>query len=462
MSAAFPIGATGRRILTVATAAVSAAALLAVSPGSAQAQTKARTRPAVSVPASVTAANRSAGAPKQLVGYFTQWGIYSGFLEKNLITTGEIKNLTELDYGFSDIAADGTCTTGDGWADYQRPFAADEAVDGQADATGQALLGNFNQLRELKAEYPKLKIVMSIGGWAWSGQFSALASTAAGREKFVASCIDQYIKGDIPGLPAGAAAGIFDGFAVDWEYPGEPGDGNPYSPQDGADYTALMQEFRDRLSAVSATGAGDRHYLLTANTAGNPVFAAQLQLRQVARVVDWFNVMTFDYHGSWEPSGPTDLSSALYLDPRDPNPAANRFSVAQSVAYYESQGVRPAQISLSIPYYAHEWTGVAPGPNGDGLFQAATAGGGTPDYNQVVTAPGKTYWDPLSQEPYKYDQASGTFYTYDSPASVYLKGQYIDRNGLAGTMVWSLDGDTSDGQLTAALGASLHTNGNRG
>ena len=454
MSAPFSIGAAGRRALIAATAAASAVALLAVSPGSAQAQP----RPA----ASAHQAGGSAGPQKQLVGYFTQWGIYSGFLEKNLITTGEIKNLTELDYGFSDISSDGTCDSGDSWADYQRPFAADEAVDGQADATGQALLGNFNQLRELKAEYPKLKIVMSIGGWAWSGQYSALASTAAGRQKFVASCIDQYIKGDIPGLPAGAAAGIFDGFAVDWEYPGEPGDGNPYSPQDGADYTALMQEFRAELSAVSASGLGDRHYLLTANTAGNPVFAAQLQLRQVAKVVDWFNVMTFDYHGSWEPNGPTDLSAPLYVDPRDPNPPANQFSVNQSVQYYESQGVRPAQISLSIPYYAHEWTGVAPGPNGDGLFQAATAGGGTPNYNQVVTAPGKTYWDPLSEAPYKYDAASGTFYTYDSPASVWLKGQYIDQNGLRGTMVWSLDGDTSDGQLTAALGASLHTNGNRG
>lgn len=454
MSAPFSIGAAGRRALVAATAAVSAVALLAVSPGSAQAQS----RPA----ASARQAGGSAGSQKQLVGYFTQWGIYSGFLEKNLITTGEIKNLTELDYGFSDISSDGTCDSGDSWADYQRPFAADEAVDGQADATGQSLLGNFNQLRELKAEYPKLKIVMSIGGWAWSGQYSALASTAAGRQKFVSSCIDQYLKGDIPGLPAGAAAGIFDGFALDWEYPGEPGDGNPYSPQDGADYTALMQEFRTELSALSAGGFGDRHYLLTANTAGSPVFAAQLQLRQVAKVVDWFNVMTFDYHGSWEPDGPTDLSAALYVDPRDPNPPANRFSVDQSVKYYESQGVRPSQISLSIPYYAHEWTGVAPGPNGDGLFQTATAGGGTPNYNQVVTAPGKTYWDPLSEAPYKYDAASGTFYTYDSPASVWLKGQYIEQQGLRGTMVWSLDGDTADGRLTAALGASLHTNGNRG
>ena len=454
MSAPSPTGSSRpgrpRRLLTAVTGAACAVALLAALPGSAQAQ--ARPSQAQARPAQATGSSQS---EKQLVGYFTQWGIYSGFLEKNLITTGEINHLTELDYAFSDIAPDGTCSSADSWADYQRPFAASESVNGQADAAGQALLGNFNQLRELKAAYPKLKIVMSIGGWAWSSQFSQLASTAAGRQKFVASCVDQYIKGNLPGLPAGAAAGIFDGFAVDWEYPGEPGNGNPYGAQDTPDYTALMQEFRTQLDAASASGAGDSHYLLTANTSANPAFAAQLQLSQVAKVVDWFNVMTFDYHGSWEPAGPTDFASALFTDPRDPNPANNRFSVNQAVQYYESQGVRPSQISLSVPYYAHEWTGVAPGPNGDGLFQTATAGGGTPNYNTVVAAPGKTYFDPLSDAPYKYDAATGTFYTYDSPLSVAIKGAYINAMGLRGTMVWSLDGDTSNGALTAALGRSL-------
>ncbi|MEY9843754.1 chitinase [Streptacidiphilus sp. BW17] len=427
------------RRAAVATAAACAVALLGGAPAHAAA------------PAS-SGGDRGTGQ-KQLIGYFTQWGIYSGFDEKNLVTSGEMKNLTELDYAFSNISTDGLCASGDSWADYQRPFSAAESVNGQADAPGQALMGNFNQLRELKAAYPHLKIVMSIGGWSWSGNFSAAAATAASRQKLVASCVDQYLKGDIPGLPAGAAAGIFDGFAIDWEYPDEPGNGNPYGPQDTADFTSLMQEFRTQLDAAGAQ-SGER-YLLTANTSASPTVAAKVQLRQVAKVVDWFNVMTFDYHGSWEPTGPTDLASALTQDPRDPNPANNQFSVNQAVQYYESQGVEPSKIGIAIPYYAHEWTGVAPGPRGDGLFQTATAGGGTPNYNQVVTAPGKTYWDPLAQEPYKYDAASGTFYTYDNPLSVFIKGRYIQEHGLRGTFVWSMDGDTSDGSLTAALGAGL-------
>lgn len=390
---------------------------------------------------------------KQVIGYFTQWSIYSGFFEKNLISTGEINHLTEIDYAFSNIAADGTCASGDSWADYQRPFAATESVDGTADQAGQALMGNFNQLRELKKAHPGLKIVMAIGGWSWSGQFSGLAETAAGRQKFVQSCVDQYIRGNLPGLPAGAAAGIFDGLSVDWEYPGAPGNNNPYGPQDTPDYTALMREFRGQLDAQSQqTG---QHYLLTADVSASPATAANIQLRDVARSVDWFNVMTFDFHGAWEATGPTDFSSNTFLDPRDPQPANNTFSVTRSVRYYESQGVPPSKIGLAAPYYAHVWTGVSPGPHGDGLFQPATAGGGTPNYNAVVTAPGTEHFDVLAGEPYKYDPASQTFSTYENPTSLAIKGAYIWSAGLRGTFVWSLDGDTSTGALTAALGRSL-------
>ncbi|MFC1406063.1 MULTISPECIES: glycoside hydrolase family 18 protein [Streptacidiphilus] len=427
-----------RRLLV---AAAASAALLATVPAAAEAGTP---RPV---------AQQGSDGGKQFVGYFTQWGITSGFYEKNLITSGEIGNLTELDYAFGGVAPDGTCTSTDPSADYQLPFTAAQSVDGRADRPGQALAGNFNQLRELKAKYPKLKIVMAIGGWTGSGRFSALAQTAAGRRAFVASCIDQYIRGDIPGLRPHAAAGIFDGLSVDWEYPDQPGAGNPYSAQDIPDYTALLQEFRTQLDAASA--GTDRHYLLTADTAPFPQLAGQLQLAQLTQYVDWLNVMTFDVYGSLEPNGPTDFSSGLYPDPRDPYPPVYQFDIANTVTFYESQGVAPGKIAISVPYYAHYWTGVAPGPNGDGLFQTATGGGTTMNYNQETGEPGTTYFDPAAGEPYKYDAASQTFYSYDSPASVALKGRYVWQQGLRGAMVWSMDGDTADGRLTAALGRSL-------
>jgi chitinase len=61
----------------------------------------------------------------------------------------------------------------------------------------------------------------------------------------------------------GLGAGVFDGIDIDWEYPASPGnDGNVYRPEDTANYTALLKEFRSQLDAYGKQAG--RHYLLTA------------------------------------------------------------------------------------------------------------------------------------------------------------------------------------------------------
>jgi chitinase len=391
-------------------------------------------------------------AGKVAIGFFTQWGIYSGFSEKKLIADGAAAKLTEINYAFSSVSADGLCASGDSWADYQRPFSAAESVSGVADAPGQALAGNFNQLRELKAAYPKLKIVISVGGWSWSNRFSALAATETGRQRFVQSCVDQYINGNIPGLAPGAAKGVFDGIDLDWESPGEPGNGNPYGPQDTANFTALLKDFHSALGR--AGGNSGKDYLLTADTSPNQYAAAQkLQLRKAAHYVDWLNVMTVDFHGGWDTK--TGFAANLFPDPADPQPANARFSIAQTVAYYESQGVPADKIALELPYYAHAWTGVS--AVNDGLYQNATGSAPTDNagYAKVTAQPGAVHTNPITGAIWKYDPASQTFWTYDDPQTVSAKGRYIDSAGLRGASVWSLDGDTADGSLTTALSSAL-------
>ncbi|HEV2638287.1 MAG TPA: glycoside hydrolase family 18 protein [Actinocrinis sp.] len=421
------------------TGLAAAAALVAVAlPGAADAS-------------SAAARPQPAANSKVAIGFFTQWSIYSGFFEKNLVTDGAASKLTEINYAFSSVSPTGLCTSGDSWADYQRPFAATEAVNGQADVAGQALSGNFNQLKELKAANPKLKIVMTIGGWSWSNQFSQLASTQAGRDAFVQSCVDQYVNGNIPGLAPGAAKGIFDGIDLDWEYPNEVGNGNPYGPQDTKDFTLLLQDFRSALTAAGqATG---EKYLLTADTSPNQYAAAQqLQLAPVAQTLDWINLMTVDFHGDWETQ--TDFASNLLPDPKDPQAANDKFSIAQSVAYYEKQGVPANKIALEIPYYAHVWTGV-PATN-NGLYQAGTASSlDSEGYALASAAPGTVHYDPVTASLWKYDPTSQTFYSYDDPTTIFAKGLYIDVTGLRGASVWSLDGDSSTGALTSSLTQAL-------
>ncbi|MBD0671149.1 glycoside hydrolase family 18 protein [Streptomyces sp. CBMA156] len=395
----------------------------------------------------------------QRVGYFTQWGADSS--AKRVQESGQAAKLTVINYAFGNVSAEGTCFESneagqsDARNDYQRSFSAAESVDGVADAPGQQLKGHFNQLRKLKAKNPQLRTVISLGGWSWSKYFSDAAATDEARKKFVSSCIDLYVKGDVPVLAdspeggKGAAAGVFDGIDIDWEYPGGGGDeGNVVRPEDGRNFTLLMQEFRDQLDALS--GKKGKKYLLTAAVAANENVADRLELPELSESVDWLNVMTYDLHGPWEGKGPANHQAPLYSDPYDPDPRQR--SADKAVNHYQERGLPSEQLVLGAPLYGHGWTGVAPGKRG-GLFQSATASAPDHSYQEINALPGKVYLDRDHGASWKYDGT--TFYSYDTAEVLTQKAQYTRWNDLAGVMVWSLDGDDAQGSAIAALDRGL-------
>ncbi|MFJ2188144.1 glycoside hydrolase family 18 protein [Kitasatospora sp. NPDC087861] len=415
----------------------------------------------LAAPATANAADGHHGPkPKgQRVGYFTQWGADSS--AKRVQDSGQAGKLTVINYAFGNVSADGTCYEtndagqGDAHNDYQRSFGAAESVDGVADTPGQKLKGHFNQLRKLKAKNPQLRTVISIGGWSWSKYFSDAAADDAARKKFVSSCIDLYLKGDLPVLPgspeggAGAAAGVFDGIDIDWEYPGGGGDaGNVVRPEDGRNYTLLMREFRRQLDALS--GRKGKHYLLTAAVAANETVADRLELPELSDSVDWLNLMTYDLHGPWEGKGPANHQANLYSDPTDPEPRQR--SADKAVVHYQERGLPSEQIVLGAPLYGHGWTGVAPGERG-GLYQSATATAPDLSYREVDALPGTVYVDRDHGASWKYDGT--TFYSYDTAEVLTQKARYVRRNDLGGVMVWSLDGDDAQGSAIAALDRGL-------
>ncbi|MEZ0076768.1 glycoside hydrolase family 18 protein [Planotetraspora sp. GP83] len=255
--------------------------------------------PVVTVTVTITPSPSPSVPPSQRpgkvrVGYLAQRGPFGGTSTvKTLDTSGEIAWLTHVNYAFANIDPDTlTCASGvtrppssdpgdpdqgdgagDAWADYQRGFTAAESVDGVPDAPDAALAGNFNQLKKLKARHPGLKTLISIGGWTYSKYFSDVARTAASRQKFVKSCVDTYIRGDLPvaggrGGP-GSARGVFDGIDIDWEWPGAQGHvGNHVTGEDKDNLTALLAEFRAQLDALGR--AMGRRYLLTAYLPDDP------------------------------------------------------------------------------------------------------------------------------------------------------------------------------------------------
>ncbi|MFI5906457.1 glycoside hydrolase family 18 protein [Dactylosporangium sp. NPDC051541] len=413
----------GKRTLLAGFAAVLATTSLALAPG--------------------TAANAN-GASHQdeykRVGYFIQWGIYGRqYYVKNLETSGQAARLTHINYAFAGIDKTGTaCESVDPWADYQRPVSAEESVDGVADVAGQPLAGNFNQLKKLKAKHPGLKVMLSLGGWTLSSRFSDVALTDASRQAFVKSCMDQFM-----------TLGVFDGFDLDWEWPGSEGNaGNVIRPEDKQNFTKLVAEFRKQLG---------KNKVLTAFLPAAPAkMDAGFEANKIFKYLDFGTVQGYDFHGTWEPT--TNQQSALFV-PRN-TPTTPDFSGSTSLKAWTDRGAPKKQLVLGIPYYGQGWTGVTNANRG--LFQPAagaakgTWADGNEDYKVLATLPQqgyKVYHDLLSGSAWLFNGT--TYWTYDDPIVVAQKGLYVRLAGYGGAMVWSLDGDDANGSLTKAIYTTL-------
>ncbi|MGW7316978.1 glycoside hydrolase family 18 protein [Streptomyces sp. NPDC054854] len=415
-------------------------------------------------PAAIGAPDDAAGHGRtyKKVGYFTQWGVYGrDFQVQDLDANGTAGKLTHINYAFGNVSAEGKCFTGnvagqaDAWADYARPLDAANSVDGVADTAEQPLAGNFNQLKELKAKHPNLKVLISLGGWSWSTHFSDASLTPASRKAFVRSCIDLYIKGNLPqdGVRggAGAAAGVFDGIDLDWEWPGsEANAGTKFRPEDKRNFTELVKEFRTQLDAHGR--AQKRKYELTAFVPTAPAkIDAGFDVRRIMRDLDFVNLQGYDFHVSGEKN--TAQQSALY--------ARKDFSVDGTVRAWRDRGAPAHKLVVGMPFYGQGWTGVSGG--GDGIGQPATGpapatwAAGYEDYKAL-----KKLADSGAYEVHR-DRRGGhawlfdgtTLWTYDDPQVLRAKAEYVREEGLGGAMFWSLDGDTADGELTKAVDRGL-------
>src|SRR5947207_11620810 len=342
------------------------------------------------------------------VAYYDQWSIYqNAYFLKNVDTSGVASKLDFMLYDFENIdPVNLTCfettkatdpdpggendpNAGDGaedeTADIQKGYDASNSVDGVADTFNQPLAGNFNQLKKLKARHPNLKVLLSLGGWTYSKYFSDAAATPASRQKFVSSCIDMFIKGNLPvhdgvhGGP-GVAAGIFDGFDIDWEYPGSAGGhlGNHVSPSDTVNFTALLSEFRTQLNAL-----GGAHKYVTAAVPAGQDKIAKIETNKIGQFMDFADVMTYDMHGAWDATGPTNHQDPVFNNPADPSnpiaPGSEKYNTDNAIkawttgssAYGIPGGFPASKINSGFPFYYRGWTGVAAGSN-HGLYMPAS------------------------------------------------------------------------------------------
>lgn len=284
--------------------------------------------------------------------------------------------------------------------------------DGLLDESGLSHIDYIEQIRQWN---PSLKFVLSVGGWG-AGNFSTMAMTEEGRQRFAASC------------KAYADKHHLDGIDIDWEYPCYDSAGIDADPSDKEHFTALMQSLRDALGPdkiVSiAAGAGD-------------YFVRDTEMDKVAQICDYIQLMTYDMRSGF--CSQAGHHTALYAGEGDDSGA----NTLETVEMFHAAGVPYEKTVIGAAFYSRKWDGV-PNVNTGLLQQAQTTGQGGPRYHDIVANyinknGWVKYWDDTAKAPYLFNGSS--LISYDDPDSLTLKCAYLKDKGLLGIMFWELGCD---------------------
>ena len=312
------------------------------------------------------------------------------------------QNITHINYAFAEVREGVISTTQE----------KDSAI--LADLVG------------LKSKNSELKILISVGGATLTGGFSDAVLTENSRNIFSKSVIDFILKYEL------------DGVDLDWEFPGS---GENSRPEDKQNFTHLLYKVRYSLDSLSTAEMrlDSNPYLLTIASGTASWTMDLIEINRVTPVLDFYNVMNYDYKGSW--SSITGHHTNLYPSNDDPG---SKFSSSTSVDLYLSEGVPAEKIIMGAAFYGRWWSGVS--NQNKGLYQSYNGGAGALTFEAITTGYMSDpdfikFWDAKAMAPYLWSASDRIFITYDDEVSIKYKTEYIREKGIGGIMVWELTQD---------------------
>ncbi len=352
---------------------------------------------------------------KQVVGYYPNWQWY----DRNQLVNPEsiiYSKYTVINYAFFRPMVSGEITSTDSWADEN------------------LLLGPMIwwpvQMHDSTRSLPYLahqagtKLLPSIGGWNDSYNFPIIAADPAKRQTFTAACMELIQTYN------------FDGIDLDWEYPGYAAHGG--SPADKQNFTLLLQNIRTALDSLEVqTG---KYYLLTSCFGASLERMLSIDWENVLPLVDMVNLMTYDFHGSWDllSNHHTPLYAPLVGDPLWCLDGA--FTLLT-----QNFNVPPGKINLGVAFYGKALA------NCNQLYGSHTGydmvtfweDEGQPLYYNILKRMNlfSAFWDGQVKCPYLLGNNINTFVTYENDESITLKAQYIRNQQALGAVIWEITGD---------------------
>lgn len=275
-----------------------------------------------------------------------------------------------------------------------------------------AVSGDYwNQDLEKMAHAKGVKVLASIGGAAQNADHWLSMARNPAYQKHFFDELEKLI-----------TANHYDGVDIDWEP-------SALTDPDQATYTKFMQDLRVRFPK----------WIITTALGGGDWWAKHVSWAEIAKQVDFVNLMTYDFSGAW--TGHSGHNANLYT-PSDPK-VDSGLSIDEMVNRLENRYALPAdKIVLGLPFYGTQFF---TGKMGDNFTDEASKTVIQIQYYE--TAPllsGKEYkalWDDGAKVPYLEKVGGGHIVSYDDPKSIAIKCEYAAKKDLKGVMIWNLGAD---------------------
>lgn len=281
----------------------------------------------------------------------------------------------------------------------------------------------------LKTRNPKLKVILSLGGWGGCKTCSDVFNTTAGREEFAQSVIEvsDYFKTD--------------GIDLDWEYPSIQGPpDHTFRKEDRRNFTLLLKELRKvngENFEISFAAGGFTTYIDSA-----------VEWKEVIRYTDFVNIMSYDLvHGYSKISG---HHTPLYSTPQQIE------STDHAVQLLLKAGVPAEQLVIGAAFYGRFFQ-IDEGNPVD-LYEPCHFLHGFSSKDMLdslhITNGFEKKWDDIAHAPYAINTKRRLVATYDDEKSVALKTKYAVEHKLGGIMFWQMCDDKFRGGLLEAIQTS--------
>jgi chitinase len=262
-----------------------------------------------------------------------------------------------------------------------------------------------------------VKVLISIGG-ADASQAPAFASVAKSDvlRKTFARNVHNFV-----------TANGYDGVDIDWEVPNAPTDTQPC--------ILLMQALRAEMPSPG--------FLLSMAIPANPPgYGTGFDVPSLASILDFINVMTYDFHGPW--SNHAGHNSPMILNAADPGLEG---SLTTSMDLFEkTYGVPRQKLNFGTAFYGYDFEGAK------SLWDICNCGKTTTSVNygtdiklRINRLGWNSYFDNAAQAPYLLSEGAGQgpgFVTYDDASSTAAKTTLVlATRKMGGMFMWDFSAD---------------------